>query len=301
MPTFKLLFRVDPPSYFGLPEDGKLVVKAGLGREIVSPVLDSKSGNLVDHGTLPEYRRDDEAVKLDLRIGGNSASVHDNFFTLSIDAPDQEQALRAGVHLFEHFLRLLMAQHGDLFRYDLLQIEAPGEEVTVRPGPRVFQMLHATMYNLDELRERLSKAATLSKLQNEILARSLVYYEHARFLFNLIGHAPPFSVHYSFMLTSAYLYLWKALTVILGDPSTDSDYQIRFRTFGLPKNFWKDEMEPLKKVRDAYDVAHYTLDSKAIAEVQNSFGKAEALSRRVIIAYADYLASQNSPSQAANG
>ena len=91
------------------------------------------------------------------------------------------------------------------------------------------------------------------------------------------------------MLTSAYLNMWKAITAMLGDPTKDSDYQKRFRTFGLPENFWKDEVAPLMKVRHNFDVAHYSLDEGAIAQVEQSFGKAGLVCKTVIGAYVRHL------------
>jgi hypothetical protein len=139
LPAYKILFRVEPPSYFGLPEGDKLVIKAELGRQILGSVFDNKSGNLVAHGTLPEYRRYEDALKFRISLKDGELEVNDNFFTLSIDAESEQAAVTRGVSVFEKFLRLLMVQHGDLFTFDLIQIEGPDGRVTSKPGPRVIE------------------------------------------------------------------------------------------------------------------------------------------------------------------
>ena len=64
-------FKLSPPGFFGLPEGDKVVVPASpTGREVLGPVLDTRSGVLVSHGSLPEYRPDSAALKLSARMEG---------------------------------------------------------------------------------------------------------------------------------------------------------------------------------------------------------------------------------------
>jgi hypothetical protein len=162
----------------------------------------------------------------------------------------------------------------------------------------MVQLVRATIYSLDGLEKNVRAAVTRCSTEDERLTKALLYYEHARFLFRMCEYAGFFSPHFSFLLTSAYLNLWKAITLILGEPGTDLDYQSRFRSFELPKNYWRDEVQPLAEVRNAFDVAHYSMDSAAIERVETSFGKAEQLCRTVLRAYADYLVN---PTSAAGG
>ena len=145
MKTFRLLFKVSPEGCFGLPQDGITVIPGG--REGVGPTLDSRSGIFVSHGTLSEYRPDDQAITIQLVAGDAKISVRDNFFTVEVSADSESLGLRHGTTAFEHFLRLLAVEHGDLFEYELLQIESDEGEVTVRPGPRFFQLARLTAYN----------------------------------------------------------------------------------------------------------------------------------------------------------
>ena len=152
MKKYSLLFKVAPPAYFGLPQDGRIVIPGG--REVVGPTLDSRSGNFVAHGSLSEYRPDDGAINLQIEAGIASITARDNFFTVRVDADSESSGLRRGTTAFEQFLRLLSVEHGDLFEYELLQIESSDGEMTVRPGPRLFQLAKLTAYNTAGLTAR---------------------------------------------------------------------------------------------------------------------------------------------------
>lgn len=291
---YKLLFKVGPPSMFGLPQEGMVVVNGTSGGSFVGPTLDSRSGQFVSYGSLSQYRRDDEAVSLSGAVGGGTLIVRDNFFELRVTAEDRREALREGCGLFEQFLRLLGADYGNAFSYEILQIESDSGELEVRPGPRSAELIRATAYNTALLNQHIQGAAASTRLDDERLTKALMYREHAAFLFELRTRVGLFSPHFAFLLTSAYLNMWKAITAILGDPKKDSDHQKRFRTFGLPDNFWKEEVVPLMKVRHDYDVAHYSLDDGAIKQVEQSFGRAGHVCRTVIKAYVRHLGTQAS-------
>jgi hypothetical protein len=295
---FKLLFKVGPSSMFGLPEDGVVVFNGARGGSFVGPTLDSRSGQVVSHGSLSQYRPDDEAVSFAGSVANGHLTVRDNFFTLQVAAGDQRQALREGTALFEQFLRLLGVEYGNAFSYELLQIESEDGELEVRPGPRTFQLVHATAYNTGLLKQHIEATAAATRLDDDRLTKALMYREHAAFLFQLRAGVGMFTPHFSFLLTSAYLNMWKAITAILGDPTKGSDYQKRFRRFGLPEDFWKDEVAPLMKVRHNFDVAHYSLDESAIAQVEQSFGKAGQVCKTVIGAYVRHLGTR--PAEARN-
>ena len=72
MTKFKLLFKVGPSPMFGLPEDGVVVFNGARGGSFVGPKLDSRSGQFVSHGSLSQYRPDDEAVS----FAGSVANRH---------------------------------------------------------------------------------------------------------------------------------------------------------------------------------------------------------------------------------
>jgi hypothetical protein len=291
MKKFMLLIKVGPPAMFGLPQDGIAVLNGKLGGKFHGPTLDSKSGQFVSYGRLSEYRREEEAVGFAGTIGGLSLTVRDNFFRLEVEAGDRGAAFRLGVARVEFFLRLLAVEYGNAFTYEVLQIESDDGELEVRPGPKMVELIRATMFNTEQLVQHMVNAAASAHLDDPRLSKALMYREDAAFLFEARARVGVFTHHFSFLLTSAYLNMWKAITTILGDPSMDSDYQSRFHTFGLPKGFWDDNVKPLKKVRDDVDVAHYSLETDTIERVERSFGEAGKVCKVVIKAYIAYLGS----------
>lgn len=289
MKRFTLLIKVGPPSLFGLPQDGMTVLNGKLGGKFQGPTLDSKSGHFVSHGRLSEYRREEETVRFSGNIGGLPLTVRDNFFSLAVNASDRGTALRLGVARFELFLRLLSLEYGNAFSYEILHIESADGDVEVNPGPKMVELIRATMFNTEQLVDHIGTAATSAQLDDPRLSKSLMYREHAAFLFDTRMRAGFFTPHFSFLLTSAYLNMWKAITTILGDPSIDSDYQSRFQKFGLPKGYWDDNVKPLKKIRDDVDVAHYSLEADTIQIVEGAFGAAGQVCKVVVKAYVAHL------------
>lgn len=289
--TFKALFRIEPASYFGLPEGDKTVIPAQAG-DIVGSSFDTRSGKLVSYGTLSRYREDAEKVQLTVESKGALLEVSDNFFELTFDHDDARTAVLEAVRRVEIFLRHLMVEQGDFFTFEFLQVEEVGGNVTPDPVPQPITLARVTAYNLPELKNRITRAAERSNFHDQRLDKALLYYEHARLLYNLRGHVPLLSVHANLLVGSAYLNLWKALTTLLGEPGTDSDYQRRFKEFGFPKNFWRESVAPLKTVRDQADVAHYALSADTARAAQDSFGAADKVCRDVVMRYADHLAGE---------
>lgn len=295
MKRFTLLIKVGPPSLFGLPQAGMTVLNGKLGGKFQGPTLDSKSGQFVSYGRLSEYRREEETVQFSGNIGGLPLTVRDNFFSLGVDATDRGTALRLGVAQFELFLRLLSLEYGNAFSYEVLQIESADGDLEVNPSPQMVELIRATMFNTEQLVGHIMTAAASAHLDDPKLSKSLMYREHAAFLFETRVRVGFFTPHFAFLLTSAYLNMWKAITTILGDPSMDSDYQSRFQKFGLPKGYWDDDVKPLKKIRDDVDVAHYSLETDTIQIVEGAFGAAGQVCKVVVKAYVAHLKSTPNP------
>ena len=60
MPVYEVVATLEPPKLFGLPENGWTVIEARPGH-FYSDAIDSRTGNVLEPGTLSRYR--------DLRIG----------------------------------------------------------------------------------------------------------------------------------------------------------------------------------------------------------------------------------------
>jgi hypothetical protein len=298
---YKVLYTIEPASYFGLPEGAKTVIKAAPGRELVSAVLDTHSRNLVRYGTLSEYRAEAEAVALKRQIANGALEVWDNYFQISIEAIEPLAAKSKADATLSKFLRFLMAEQGDFFRATFLQLQDEAGRALQVAQPARLALVHATFYNLPELVTRIEKAAARAHLCDERLDKALLYYEHARFLFNARGYAAQDGVHDSLLITSAYLHLWKCIAVLLGDPGTDRDYQSRYKQFGLPKDYWRTTIQPLYEVRCEYDVAHHSLSADALGRVEAAFMRAAEVCREVIGAVSQMYLGQEQASQRSVG
>lgn len=293
--TFTILFKVGPSGMFGLPQEGVVVFPGGKAQNVVGPTLDSRSGEFVAHGTLSEYRPDDAAVRFSGEIAGRPLTARDNFFWLQVEATDRGSALRDGTARFERFLRLLSLDFGNAFSYEIVHIESADGQVTVRPGPQAVKLITMTVFDTARLQERIASAAHSAALDDPQLTKALLYREHAALLFELRTGVGLFSPHFAFLLTSAFLNMWKAITAILGEPGTDSDYQSRFLEFGLPGGYWQNKVKRLQDVRNDFDVAHYSLDEGAVGRVEESFAAAGQVCREVIVAYIGHLARSAAP------
>lgn len=283
------LFVVEPAAPFGLPDGSRTVVPASTEKpaQIYSPLLDSRSGQLVSHGTLSAFRADDQAIHEKVTVGDADIHFTDNFVTVEVDAPTLVLGVEIARTAVIRLLRQLMVQQGEFFRAVLVQYEAVGDKTHLAASPT--KLMDLATYNLDELRGRIRRAAQGASHSDDRLDRGLLYYEHARFLFKLSNDAGLAERHRDYLNANSFLFLWKAITAVLGEPGTDRDYQRRYREFGLPADYWKTTVQPLKELRDAADVAHYELDSEAIKKPVAAYGRAEGTCREVLKAYSDFL------------
>jgi len=161
--------------------------------------------------------------------------------------------------------------------------------------PRSFSLGTVTTYDLSELQDSLRKAATASELDDARLSRALAYLQHAKWLFEQrAAMASPLDQNASLLISSVFLNIWKAVSSVVGDPSTDRDYQRRYKQLGFDYAYFKQKIERLKKLRDDYDVAHYSLDDQRLEELERSYGDAVEIATEVLLALVGNL--QTEPS-----
>lgn len=260
MPSYRFLFRLGPPGYFGLPEADKLVVPAQPGgRQLVSPVLDTRTGQLVSHGTLSQYRAPDRALAANIKSEGLSLSITDNFLEVITEAERAQLAADRVLANVDLLLQSLTSMYGDRFFASLLSAEdSQGVPQAVQTGPKAVQLLKATLFNIEELRDRVTRAADWASNADTAAKKALFYFEHACLLNEFAQTLPLTSPHVAFSRALAFLQLFKALTSIVGDPSSDRDYQSRCKRLGLAKDFWQTKARPLYDIRNEEDVAHYS-------------------------------------------
>ena len=283
---------------FGVPDGDKIISPGGgMFRDHTFNI----HGEIVDYGTLSQYRSEDEAISISTQIGSHQLEVKDNIFRLHVEADNQFDARKAAREIFDQFILHLTLQRVTLYRAKLIQLQGVGGRIYPEPQGNSTGFY---FYNLRKMGRGIHQAASRADLQEQKLQKALAYYQHAHFLYhsyfssrrNAIsyrqsGDEPLYSL--SLAITSAYLNIWKSITTILGDPSSDRDYQSRFRTFGFPKNYWTDEIKPLYDVRNSYDVAHYSLNPDAFEQVHQAYSKAERVCRDCILKYIEHLQQQN--------
>jgi hypothetical protein len=174
-----------------------------------------------------------------------------------VKANDRSEAIQLATDALDGFLQHMSVHMRLTFSAKfILGLTTKGQAFTAPPR---FDFANTT-YNLDQLKKAVEDAQRYVSLQDEQLLRSLQYFEHASWLFERRNRLADFgSRHFTFLISSIFLNLWKAASVIVGDPSVDRDYQRRYRDLGLDRQFFRDRIESLRELRNNVDVAHYRL------------------------------------------
>ena len=268
-----------------MPQAGTTVVPAEL-QETYSDTFTNTAAR-IGHGTLPQYRSPDQALRMNLDLGSCTARIEDNFITVSIEADDPSTAYQRAIPPLESLLAHLAVDLRHTFSYRAIEMRDADERPYRVPARLDFQV---TKYNLDQVADALTTAATVAALADPTLDRALHYFEHALFLNARRREvAPPLSRHHRMIISAVFLSLWKAVTTIVGDPSRDADYQKRFRQFGMDRTFFRTKIERLRTLRNDYDVAHYAPTPEPSAEIEAIYGEAASIAAEVIRFYRDHL------------
>lgn len=283
---FLLACEVTPSSPFGLP-DGDVLVLPAPGGKFVGPSVHSRAGVRFSHGTLPEYRTVESKISTATTVNEARLRFVDNGLELQFEAPDRATALETGLGIVDRFLQRLALEHGRRFSARPLFLE--DETQALVPLPVTVFSGTVTVFNLPELKTQIETAATNLDVHDDRLQKALDYYEHALFLSSTAPQADGSAQSHrtaSHLLAAAFLFLWKALSVVVGDPSIDKkDYQSRYRTLGLDHKFFVETIEDIRRRRNDDDVAHYRLDDEGIEAVRRQFDSAKLAVREVIKAH----------------
>ncbi len=279
-------FEIHPPGVFGVPDGHKTVIPAADGR-IEGHGIHMKAGVRTSYGSLSKYRDPAEALSTELELRNSRIRIHDNFVFSQVEVADARDGLFVAARDLSRLLQHLSISQGHLFSFKPTIVETEDRELL--PFPTQTQTLSVAMFNLVKLKEQTDEAATFQALDNDRLNKALDYYEHGRYLMESRTLTPHSSGQDAFILSSAFLHFWKSITAVVGDPSRRSDrYQSRFRRFGLEQEE-KTKIDDLKRVRDGFDVAHYSVDPGTGQRVVQEIGKAQAMARRVIDVYRRFL------------
>ncbi len=284
---FQFTFAISPSGVFGVPEEGRTVLPAGT--EYIGDAIDTVTWTRAGYGSLPEYRRADEAIALPLSLGNVQGQIQDNFMSLQVEVNSYTEAYSTVTQTLEKLLQHLSVSQSRQFTYQPLTIIS--EDGKVYPIPTSFTIASVTHYHLEQLKRDIQEAETFCTLQDTRLERALQYFDHALFLYELRTQVVDvFSRHYQKLIAAVFLNLWKAVSTIVGDPNTDKkDYQRRYKKFGFDYAFFTSKIELLRNMRNNYDVAHYSLDDNLLSAVEANFGAAQNITVEVLRRYREYI------------
>ena len=295
---FQVTFEINPGGPFGVPQDGVTILRGEAGKQFVGDTYHPAKMIRVGWGSLPEFRADNEAIKRSFRLGDTQARLNDNFLFIELEADSEREAYTRAAHEVDTFLKNLSLNQGGLFTARPLIIEA--EDGRTFPVPKYSSLGTVTVYNLDQLSRNIDEALKYQRLSDQRLERAVRYWSHARFLFGKrMEIANPLSEHHTLLISSIFLNLWKAVSIVVGDPSKseDSDYQSRYRKLGFDYEFFRTKIEKIRELRNNYDVAHYSMSEEAIQEIESNFGEADNTVSEVLKRYRDYLLHENALTQ----
>lgn len=288
---FTARYLLSPPGYFGLPEDGFLVVPAQPGRQIQAGWLDTRTGTLVTHGTLPEYRKEEDKLTVSARGDGRTISLADNFLTVQQDG-DDPNTVAAEVGQFVDLLTQGLGLHlGHVVSASLVSFTDESGMPAVR-SPLQIPLMNARLYNLVELREFAAASLEWALSADERARKSLSYFESALILRDFGRNLAYGDDHRGFISRLAFLQLFKAIVVLVGEPSVDRDYQSRAQSLGLAPDFWNTRVKPFYHIRSDADVAHHSMHPGSERAVEDAFGQALSTYREVLRAYLDTIRSR---------
>lgn len=288
---FDITFAIHPSSPFGVPQENVTVLKGKNGLQIYGDTYHSATMIKVGYGSLPDYRNDNEAIDLHFSLGIIEVELKDNFIFTKVDCDNSHEAYEFTILEINKFIQNLSLNNGLHFSCQPLIIES--EDGQIFPIPQYSSMGNVCVFNLEEFKNQIIDAIRYQGIQDTRLEHALAYLGHARYLFAIrMQIASPLSDHFSMLISSIYLNIWKALSSIVGDPNVDKDYQSKYKLYGFSEEYFKDRIEKIRKLRNNYDVAHYTLDDERITNIEKNFGEADQIVSEVIKRYREYLFNQ---------
>ena len=185
-------------------------------------------------------------------------------------------------------MKHLTLYQGVLFTFNPLIFES--ENGDLFPIPRYIELTNVVAYNIEKMQGDIEQAQENLQIANPKLEKSLQYLEQSILLNKERSRIAPFlSRNHSQLVSSIFMNLWKALSIIVGDPSVDPDYQSRYKTLDFDYEYFQGKIEWIRNLRNDYDVAHYSLSEQEIEEINGNFGKAQKIVVEVLQRYRDKL------------
>lgn len=232
-------------------------------------------------------------------LGSSLGHFRDNYIFCSVESESPSAAYETITTEVDMFLKHLSLSQVRVSTSKPLFIQS--DDGTLFPVPRYLALVRVTCYNLEALRKDIQDTQQYQCIVDQRLERALEYFEHALLLFEKRGEIADFlSRHNTQLISSIFLNLWKALSAVVGDPSKpeDSDYQKRYKKFGLDYDFFRDKIEKVRDLRNHYDVTHYALSQDTLKEIEENFGEAKEIVGKVLQQHRQYLLKEIGSSQA---
>ena len=221
MPHYQLVLLTRPAGIFGLPEDG-IVIHPAPAKDLPSPIIDLRTGNLVSHGTLSKYR--EIPINKEITLDGITLEIRDNFIFLDIEAADEREAIERGFRIASYYCVLLSLLTNRYCSFEIIQATQEPEGRKVRL-PKSICITSMTLYNLEELAKRIDDIATVYDVSDDNLGKATAYYYHALYMSEKWQrNENPLSFHAKMIIAEVILTFHKAISTIIGDPSIDKDY-----------------------------------------------------------------------------
>lgn len=258
MPTYRILVEVLPKEVFGLASPNIDVIPGG---QLPKFHFNSDSGEMFV--TRPDdssgERREDEAFALLFKIDSMRVEARDNLFECELNSDNSEKAAAEAVERLDPVIGLFFARlpgpHGS-YRLKPLRIRQSNQErVRLPEGASKF-----TVYDNEQNRSTMIGAAQGYELLDDPyrlrLARATKYLAVGDGLISSVAAWDDEGLQ--LVVPLQFLQYWKCLTLIVGDPSKDKDHQIRPKSLGLGRQFFRARVSPLHDLRNSFDVAHVT-------------------------------------------
>lgn len=297
---FVAYFEIQPSSKFGLPYKDKTVIPEGSSMVFTIELHKVWKG----HGTLPRYRDHNEAFSQALDLEDSTAHFRDNHLSLFLEADSLREAQEKSFCILDGLFLNLSLISGIHYYYKPIQIlnfdtdevhtlPLQFEKEPIQGGYMLVGRIEPYTYNLETLREQVKQAGEISKNSDQSLHKALTYYHHALYLLDGSQENP--MNHQLLANASAFLNFWKAITTIIGDSSENREsYYSKYKTFGISEDYFTNNIEPLRKLRNRSDVAHYDLGGEGLKEIASRVGEALAVASFVLKAYRDTLLKEDS-------
>jgi hypothetical protein len=290
MPHYQIVLLIKPAGMFGLPEEGKTIHPAPV-TNLYTGTLDSRTGNIISHGTLSKYR--ETPLQKEVTMGSASLKMKDNFVFLDIEAMTEWDAIEQGFGIANSLCVFLSVYTNRYCSFDIIQATQEPEGKRVQLPVAVF-LTSMTLFNLEELAKCFDETTLAYSVSDDILDKGAAYFYHALFMREEMQHiTSPLSFHAKLIISEVILNYHKAISTIIGDPSLDKDYQSRYRRFGISRRLWEDA-EKIRGLRNNYDIAHYTPDLAALSNIDSHLGLSHKTAEQIIKAYIAWLKSKAS-------